>query len=130
MTLAPLLSAPPLVLAHAAAALAALAAGAVALAMRKGAPRHAAVGRVFATAMLFVAVSSFWITSVTPGSFSPIHALSLVTLFTIPLAIWRRRQGDIRAHAIGMTVNYAALLIAGGFTLAPHRLLGQVVFWG
>lgn len=94
--------------------------------MTKGTPRHLGFGRVFAIAMLVTAITSFWIQ--TSGHFSAIHILSVITLVNIPLAIWARRRGNIRWHAGAMIGNYAGLVIAGAFALAPYRIMGKVLF--
>ena len=128
MSLAPLLNAPAVVQAHAAAAFLALALGLTVLALRKGTHLHRRIGTVWAALMLAVAVSSFFITLVTPGSFSGIHLLSLVTVIAVPRAIIARRRGNIRGHAIGMIMTFVGLLIAGAFTLLPFRIMNRVVF--
>jgi uncharacterized membrane protein len=128
VTLAPLFESPPQIVIHAFAATAALIIGAAVLFLRKGTALHRALGRVWAALMMFVAALSFWITGLNPGHFSAIHILSIVTLTTIPYAIWRRRKGDIRGHAITMVANYSGLFIAGGFTLAPGRVMYAVFF--
>ena len=128
MTLAPLLQSPPHIVIHAFAATAALIIGAAVLFLRKGTALHRALGRVWAALMMIVAALSFTITGLNPGHFSAIHILSIVTLTTIPYAIWRRRKGDIRAHATAMVANYCGLFIAGGFTLAPGRIMHAVFF--
>jgi uncharacterized membrane protein len=128
VTLAPLLASPAHIVIHAAFATAALIIGAAVLLLPKGTPLHKALGRIWAALMMAVAALSFWITGLNPGHFSAIHILSVVTLTTIPYAIWRRRVGDIRGHAIAMIANYCGLFIAGAFTLAPGRILHAVFF--
>ena len=128
MTLAPLFESPPHIVIHAFAATAALILGAAVLFLRKGTALHRALGSVWVALMMIVAALSFAITGLNPGHFSAIHILSIVTLTTIPYAIWRRRKGDIRAHATAMTANYCGLFIAGGFTLAPGRIMHAVFF--
>lgn len=128
MTLAPLVSASPIILAHAAAALVAVALGATIMLARKGTPRHRLMGQAWCGLMAFVALSSFAIVNVNHGHFSPIHLLSILTLVTIPTAIAARRRGNIRRHAISMSILFASLLIAGAFTLLPSRILGQALF--
>ena len=128
MTLAPLLASPAHVIIHASFATAALIIGAAVLFLRKGTATHKALGRIWAELMMATAALSFAITGLHPGHFSAIHILSIVTLITIPYAIWRRRVGDIRAHATAMIGNYCGLLIAGAFTLAPGRIIHAVVF--
>jgi uncharacterized membrane protein len=128
VTLAPLLQSPPHIVIHAFAATAALIIGAAVLLLRKGTALHMALGRVWVALMMLVAALSFTITGINPGHFSAIHILSIVTLTTIPYAIWRRRRGDIRGHATAMVGNYCGLFIAGGFTLAPSRIMHAVFF--
>ncbi len=128
MTLAPLLQSAPHIVIHAFAATAALILGAAVLFLRKGTALHRALGRIWSALMMFVAALSLTITGLNPGHFSAIHILSIVTLTTIPYAIWRRRKGDIRGHATAMVANYCGLFIAGGFTLAPGRIMHAVFF--
>ncbi len=127
MTPAPLLAAPAIILAHTTLSLLAFATGTTVLVATKGTRFHRAYGWVFVATMLAVAATSFFITGLTPGHYSPIHVLSIVTLVTLPLAVWRRRRGDIRAHAIAMSLNYAGLVSAGAFALLPPRLLSKVL---
>ena len=128
MTLAPLLGSPAHIVIHAFAATAALIIGAAVLFLRKGTTLHRALGRVWAALMMLVAALSLGITGLNPGHFSAIHILSIVTLTTIPYAIWRRRKGDIRGHAMAMIGNYCGLFVAGGFTFAPGRIMHAVFF--
>ena len=47
----------------------------------------------------------------------------------LPLAVVYARRGRIAAHRSSMTWLFvAALLVAGAFTLLPHRIMGRVVF--
>jgi uncharacterized membrane protein len=128
VTLAPLLASPATVIAHTILATAALVLGAAVLFLRKGTPLHRRLGTVWAGSMMIVAAISLGISSVNPGHFSFIHLLSAITLVNIPYAIWMRRRGAVRAHAIAMTSNYAGLLAAGAFTLVPGRIMHAVVF--
>ncbi len=130
MSLAPLLAAPAVVQLHAFAALAALVLGVVQLSGVKGGTLHRTLGWGWVALMVTVATSSFWITVHNgPGRYSFIHGISAVVLLLLPLAIWRLRRGDIRRHALIMTrVFIGALLIAGGFTLLPGRIMHDVVF--
>lgn len=126
MTLAPLLASPAPVIVHAFAATAALFLGAAVLFLRKGTALHLALGRIWAATMMLVAAISLTMTGT--GHFSAIHLLSALTLLNIPYAIWMRRRGNIRAHAIAMSSNYAGLLIAGAFTIVPGRVMHAVMF--
>src|SRR6266851_8076191 len=124
MTLAPLLAAPAVIQLHAFAALSAFALGAVQLAAPKGTMPHRLFGWIWASLMLTVVVSSFFIHEIRLwGPWSPIHLLSLFTLVMLPLAVWRARQHDVRRHQRAMTGLFVgALVIAGIFTLLPGRI--------
>jgi uncharacterized membrane protein len=128
MSLAPILASSAVIQFHVAAAALALGLGSAMIIMRKGTPTHKAIGWIWVGIMFAVALSSFAIKSVFPGHFSPIHILSIITLITMPAAIWFRRQGNIRGHAIAAISNFVGLVIAGAFTLVPGRLLHAVFF--
>lgn len=114
---------------HIVAALIAVAAGLIILAVRRGTATHRALGRVYAGAMLLVAIGSFSIR--TSGGLSWIHALSAFTLLSLAaawLAIRRLPPARrVRTHAGFMIGTYVGLLIAGAFTLMPQRIIGQWV---
>jgi uncharacterized membrane protein len=124
VTLGPLAASAPSVVIHTVFAAAALILGAAVLLLKKGTPLHMALGRTWAVLMMATAAISF----VMVTHYSWIHVLSVVTLVNIPYAIWRRRVGDVRAHATAMIANYCGLFIAAGFTLAPGRVMHAVVF--
>ncbi len=130
MTLAPLLAAPAVIQWHAFAALSAFALGAVQLAAPKGTIPHRLFGWIWATLMLAVIVSSFFIHTIRLwGPWSPIHLLSLFTLIMLPLAVLRARRHDVERHRRAMTSLFiGALVIAGVFTLLPGRIMHEVVF--
>lgn len=115
----------PLVAGHATAATLAMVLGAVnAVRRRRGDPAHRLIGRVWAAAMYLTAGSSFWIQDLRPGSFSWIHGLSVLTLVTLTLGLWRARRGDVRAHAANMIGTYLGLLGAFvGVVAVPSRLV-------
>jgi uncharacterized membrane protein len=130
MTLAPLFAAPAVIQLHAFAALGAFALGAVQLAAPKGTLPHRLFGWVWATLMLAVVASSFFIHAIRLwGPWSPIHLLSLFTLIMLPLAVWHARRHQVERHRRAMTALFAgALVIAGAFTLLPGRIMHDVVF--
>ena len=72
--------------------------------------------------MTYVAISSFFISELKLcGAFSPIHLLSIWTLFSLVMAVYHARQGNIRQHKIWMVLLYIlALLVTGVFTLWPR----------
>jgi uncharacterized membrane protein len=130
MTLAPLLAAPAVIQIHAFAALAAFALGAVQLAAPKGTIPHRLFGWLWASLMLAVVLSSFFIHTIRMwGPWSPIHLLSLFTLIMLPLAVLAARWHRVDQHRRAMTSMFiGALVIAGIFTLLPGRIMHDVVF--
>ena len=80
--------------------------------------------------MTYVAISSFFISELKlRGAFSPIHELSIWTLFSLVMAVYCARQGKYRLHKIWMVLVYIlALLVTGVFTLWPGRVMHGVLF--
>mgnify|MGYP001162980347 FL=1 len=115
---------------HALAALAAVMPGGAQLATSKGTVRHRVSGWIWVSLMAYVAVSSFFISELRLwGAFSPIHLLSVWTLFSLVIAVYHARRGNIRQHKIWMALLYiGALLIAGLFTMWPGRVMHGVLF--
>ena len=115
------------VLVHLAAAASALALGFVMLARHKGTASHKRLGRVWVGLMLTVALSSLWIPRFL--QFTWIHLFTVLTVVTIPLAIYRIRSGDAKGHARAMNGLFiGGLIVAGIFTLVPGRLLGDLLW--
>jgi uncharacterized membrane protein len=117
---------------HALAALAALIIGASQFLLPKGTLRHRTAGFVWAGLMLFIAASGFWIHEIRLfGRWSPIHLLSILVLFTVPMAIWHAHRHRVARHRSAMISLYVfALIGAGLFTLLPGRVMHEVVFGG
>ncbi|NBW08982.1 MAG: DUF2306 domain-containing protein [Caulobacteraceae bacterium] len=114
---------------HIAAALTALALGTIQLIGVKGTAAHRVIGWSWVAAMATVAISSFFIRTINPGSFSLIHLLSGWTLIALPMGIWHVRSGRIRAHGRTMGALFVGgLIIAGAFTFLPGRLMWAVFF--
>jgi uncharacterized membrane protein len=130
VTLAPLLNASPVIQFHAAFAFAAIGLGAAQLMAPKGTLSHRTLGWTWATLMMLVAGTSFFIHTIrTWGPWSPIHLLSLFTLAVVPPAVVRARQHNIRAHRRSMIWIFTlALVVTGLFTLAPGRIMNKVIF--
>lgn len=95
--------------------------------MPKGTPLHKLLGRIWAMLMVTTAISSFWLQGLV-GSIGPIHFFSVITLISIPRAIYCARKGDIVGHQRSMTGPYIGLLIAGLFSFLPDRMMGQIAF--
>jgi len=130
MTFAPLFASGPIVTLHALAAMAALTTGIVQLVLPKGGLRHRVLGWVWVALMTVVAVSSMWIHDISLfGPFSPIHILSVATLYWLIFGVRKIRQGKIKTHSIVMIwLFFGALIGAGTFTLLPGRVMHMVVF--
>jgi uncharacterized membrane protein len=130
MTLAPLLTASPVIQAHAYLAFLALGLGAAQFALPKGVPLHRAIGWIWALAMIGVAGISFFIHTIrTWGPWSPIHLLSLFTLAMVPVAVSFARNGRVESHRSAMSWLFLlALVVTGLFTLWPGRIMHAVVF--
>jgi uncharacterized membrane protein len=111
---------------HLAAALGALALGAVVLAARKGTLAHRSLGRAWLVLMLITALSSFAIQ--TDGRFSVIHLLSAWTLIALACAVYFIRRGNVRAHRGFMLGTFIGLALAGLGALAPGRTLHLFLF--
>jgi uncharacterized membrane protein len=117
------------ILIHLAAAASALMLGVVMLVRRKGTASHKALGRAWVALMLTVAISSLWIPSFLHLTW--IHSFTLLTLVTLPLAIYRIRTGNVKGHAAAMKGLFiGGLIVAGIFTLVPGRLLGNLLWHG
>ncbi len=103
------------------------------LSSRKGTPRHRSLGKAYMVLMLVTAgIALFMPATVGPqfmGHFGWIHIFCVVVLISVPQAFFAIRRGDRRAHQISMVMTYVgAILIAGGFTLAPDRYLHDLLF--
>ena len=129
MSLAPLLNASWEIQAHAFAAMAAFVLGIVQFAAPKGTLPHRTLGFVWMALMILVAVSSFRIRGIRLwGPWSPIHLLSIFVLLMVPLAVWHAHRHNVRGHALTVIgVFIGGLVIAGGFTFVPGRLMHAVV---
>ena len=115
---------------HAMAAMLAIVIGAIQFSMKKGGIKHKALGYIWVSLMLFVSISSFFIHEIKLwGNYSPIHLLSIWTIFSVGLAIYFVRVGNIKRHRQVMIALYGfALILTGLFTLLPGRAMNQLVF--
>ena len=132
MSWSPLFTSGPIITGHALAALAAIALGALQLALPKGTFAHRGAGLAWIATMALVALSSFFINEFrTFGPFSPIHILSAFTLWALWSGVAAARRGDIAHHRQTMWSLYAlALILTGAFTLLPGRRMHAVLFGG
>jgi uncharacterized membrane protein len=112
---------------HLATVVPAVALGPLILFRRKGDAMHRRIGFFWMSMMVMTAIASFWIRGES-GAFSGIHLFSIGALVAVPMAIWRARAGDIRAHRQIMTSLYVGLLVAGAFALEPSRAAGRFLW--
>lgn len=132
MSFAPLLKASLPIQIHAFAAMSAFVLGIVQFTAPKGTLPHRTLGWIWVILMAAVALTSFWIQEIRLwGPWSPIHLLSILTLTMLPLAVWRARTHNVRAHKWTMVgIFTGALVIAGLFTFVPGRIMHAVLFGG
>lgn len=130
MTLAPLLAAPIAIQAHAIAAMAAFGLGLIQFAAPKGTLPHRTIGWVWVILMTLVAGSSAFIHTICSfGGFSLIHGLSISTLAVLPIGVMHARRHRVGDHRRTMSALFlGALVIAGGFTMIPGRIMHDVAF--
>jgi uncharacterized membrane protein len=114
---------------HAIMAIVAVILGGIQLSMKKGGSIHKLLGRIWVGLMLIVAISSFFIHEIKLwGAYSPIHLLSLLTIFTLGVGIYYVRVGNVKRHKQTMiTLYFFALIVAGFFTLYPGRIMHQIL---
>jgi len=115
---------------HALTAMVAIILGGVQFYMKKGGAVHKLLGRAWVGLMGVVCVSSFFIHEIKLwGAYSPIHLLSIWTIFSLCLAIYFVRVGNIKRHKQVMIALYGfALILTGFFTFMPGRVMHQIAF--
>ena len=114
---------------HAIMAMIAIILGGIQLSMKKGGPIHKLLGRIWVALMLIVAITSFFIHETKMwGDYSPIHLLSLWTIFILGVGVYYARVGNIKRHKQVMIATYFfALILTGFFTLYPGRIMHQIL---
>ena len=103
------------------------------LIIKKGTQTHKQLGRIYMVLMLFTAIVTLFIPAyIGPTIFNHfgwIHLFSFLTIWTVPTAYIAIKKGNVKAHKRKMILLFfGALIIAGGFTLAPGRYLHEVFF--
>jgi uncharacterized membrane protein len=88
------------------------------------------LGKVWVFLMVLTSASTFFIHQInTFMGFSPIHFLSAFVLAMCWLAVRDARAHNIAAHRMKMIMMYiGGIVIAGGFTFIPGRIMHEVVF--
>ena len=114
---------------HAIMAMIAIILGGIQLSMKKGGTIHKLLGRIWIGIMLFVAITSFFIHEIKLwGAYSPIHLLSLWTIFILGVSVYYARVVNIKRHKQVMIATYFfALILTGFFTFMPGRVMHQIL---
>lgn len=133
MNLTPLLQAPLAVRVHVATIVPAFLIGTwMIFFSRKGAPPHRGLGYVYLALMTITAIAALFVHQLMPKAFlgfSPIHLFVPLTLVSVVLALVGARTHNIRMHRGAMIGLYVGgLLIAGGLTFLPGRIMHAVAF--
>lgn len=130
MSLQPLLDAPFAVQLHVATVIPAAIIGAVVLFFPKGTPLHRLLGKIWVVLMVVTSFSTFFIHELNVFyGFSQIHLMSLFTIYGCLQSVYFARRGDIKRHMrIMQGVYLGGIVIAGGFTFLPGRIMNGVVF--
>lgn len=138
MSLQPLLEAPWVIQAHAFSAIAAFFLGVIQFAAPKGTLPHKTIGAVWIFLMAVIAGTSIFVRpSLHPGLpiwkwFSPIHLLTLLTIYALVQGVYLLMRGGprLKRHAgpfIGLFIG--GLIVAGVLAVAlPGRIMNQIVF--
>ena len=132
MTLDPILYSTNAIQIHVAAAAATVVLTIAIFSLARGSRMHRILGWAWVGAMAVVAVSSFGIYTIRViGPFSPIHLLSagvMIGLVSGVRAARSQRVQDHRKTMLGMV--WGGLIIAGGFTFLPGRIMHATLFGG
>ena len=114
---------------HAIMAMIAIILGGIQLSMKKGGTIHKLLGRIWVGLMLIVATTSFFIHEIKLwGAYSPIHLLSLWTIFILGVGVYYARVGNIKRHKqVMIALYFFALILTGFFTLMPGRIMHQIL---
>ena len=120
----PFFHASPIIQFHLLVAFIAIAGGALQFVLKKkGTICHKIIGRFWVVAMGLVVVSGLFIHEIRMfGLFSPIHLLSLMTLFLLYVGVRAARKKQIKRHQKIMSYTYFLGLIITGFL--PYGLAG------
>ena len=126
---------PPVILLHLLTAIAAFFLGGFQLLAPKGTGPHKLLGWIWFALMATVAGSAIFIKTFEGSSmptlygFSPIHLLVILTLVTIPQAIYEIKRGNVKGHARAVRGLYlGGMVVAGAFTFMPGRVMWHIFF--
>lgn len=132
MNLDPVLNNTPAIQIHVAAAMITIVLTILIFTRARGTRAHRILGWGWVASMAIVAVSSFWIYTIAHiGKFSAIHLISAGVIVGLTSGVRAARGRRIRDHRKIMTnMVWGGLVVAGGFTLLPGRVMHSVLFGG
>ena len=118
----------PLVYAHLATVLPSFVIGTYMMVSRKGGSLHRVLGKIYILLMFATAIITLFLPAkLGPsilGHFGFVHIFSVTVLTLVPTAYLAAKNHNVRAHAGSMIGVYiGGILVAGGFALAPGRML-------
>ncbi len=107
--------------------------GAYLLIAKKGSKGHRLLGKIYMTLMMITAIITLFMPALVGPTFlnhfGYIHLFSFLTMYSVPVALYAIRKGQVRRHQRAMLMLYfGAIVIAGGFTLVPGRYLHTLFF--
>ena len=129
MSFQPLLDAPLAVQFHVATVVPAALLGAFIFLRPKGTAIHRLLGKIWVVLMVATAASTFFIHELKVFyGFSPIHLLSIFTIYGCLQSIYFARRGDIRRHMRIMQSVYLGGIVIASFVIAMYatRLTTEV----
>lgn len=95
---------------------------------------HRALGYAFVTCMLGEALSSLLIRDFrlpNIGGFTPIHLFVPLTFALLYRVFAHLRAGNVQGHRRAMQgLYFSGCIVAGAFTLLPHRYQGNLLWSG
>jgi uncharacterized membrane protein len=97
---------------------------------KKGAPIHRTLGWIYLGLMTATAISAIFVRTIGGFyGFSLIHLFVPLTFFAVVQAIWGAKTHNIKMHRGAMIGLYiGGLLIAGGLTFLPGRVMHRIFF--
>ena len=114
---------------HLATVLAALVLATVQMIGPKGRTQHRILGWTLAILLVATSVAAMFIRGPQGGLFNPFQIFVVTTLITVPWGVIAARRHDVRRHANMMSgLYFGALVIAGGLTFLPGRLMWRLFF--
>ncbi len=121
-------SASPIIRVHVIVAVLGFLVGTLIIVMRRGTMLHRWMGRGFAVAAMLTALTSFFINEIQQwGSWSWIHLLSILVVYSTITGVLAIRRGNMKGHMTAMISIYlGGFVVAGGFTFLPGRRMYEI----